>query len=120
MPTKSCQNLQTAFHYNSLLFLILFTIGIWKCRETLNQILVNEYRFNMGILNHFDDSLAFGPSILTISLGEPMWMNLSLPSERRNDYLDLLKSTRVYLERRSLFVMQDESRKGMETRHFKV
>ncbi|KAI9193262.1 uncharacterized protein BJ171DRAFT_587943 [Polychytrium aggregatum] len=74
------------------------------------QILVNEYRENMGIASHFEDALAFGSYILTLSLRNPIWMTMKLPREHTNHCSDILQQTRVLLEPRSLLVMSGESR----------
>lgn len=79
------------------------------------QILMNEYVGNMGISNHFDDPDAFGEVIVTISLMNPLWMNLTLPEQHTNQCQELLTSTKILLERRSLFVMRDDAR--YEWRH---
>jgi alkylated DNA repair dioxygenase AlkB len=48
--------------------------------EAPTQVLINEYRNNMGIASHFEDFDAFGPVILTISLVSPVYMTLKKPT----------------------------------------
>ncbi|KAL3904062.1 MAG: hypothetical protein SGARI_005098, partial [Bacillariaceae sp.] len=80
-----------------------------------SQVLINEYRNNMGIASHFEDFEAFGPIIVTISLMQPVYMTLKRPKEKTNgsdEYHDIVK---VLLEPGSLLVMKDEAR--YEYRH---
>lgn len=75
-----------------------------------SQILVNEYRNNLGIASHFEDFESFGPIILTISLINPIYMTLKKPTERTNacdKYLDVRK---ILLEPGSLLVMKGSAR----------
>lgn len=74
------------------------------------QILVNEYVGQCGIANHFDDDDAFGDTIVTISLGQPIWLNLQKPRVLTNQCQDLIDETRVLLEKGSLFAMQKDAR----------
>jgi alkylated DNA repair dioxygenase AlkB len=80
-----------------------------------SQVLINEYRNNMGIASHFEDFEAFGPIIVTISLVQPVYMTLKKPTQKTNgcdDYHDIVK---ILLEPGSLLVMKDETR--YEYRH---
>jgi len=78
--------------------------------EVPTQILMNEYTSNMGIRNHFDDHLAFGETIVTISLLEPIWMNLTKPIRLENACQELDGECKVLLEAGSMLVMKGESR----------
>ena len=99
------------------------------------QILVNEYIGDMGISSHFEDVDAFGDTIATISIIQPIYMNLEKPYEstaaqhsntsstvsstdsegniapENKHYISLEKKqqiekvTRVLLEPRSLFII---------------
>ena len=80
-----------------------------------SQVLVNEYRNNMGIASHFEDFDAFGDIILTISLNNPLYMTLKKPVERTNECSDYLDVQKVLLEPGSLLVMKDVARN--EYRH---
>ena len=93
------------------------------------QILINEYRNNMGIASHFEDFDAFGPVILTISLISPLYMTLKKPTiaptivepgsdndngtknnKKHNacdSYDDVVK---ILLEPGSLLIMKDDAR----------
>ena len=92
------------------------------------QVLINEYKNNMGIASHFEDFDAFGPVILTISLISPVYMTLKKPTNNpdalmnesnsngsddgRNinacdSYDDVIK---VLLEPGSLLIMKDDAR----------
>ncbi len=90
--------------------------------EPPTQILINEYKNNMGIASHFEDFDAFGPVILTISLVSPVYMTLKKPTieptisgESKTDdninagdtYDDVVK---VLLEPGSLLIMKDDAR----------
>ncbi|KAJ3251592.1 hypothetical protein HK103_002236 [Boothiomyces macroporosus] len=66
----------------------------------VTQILVNEYAGAMGISNHFDDSNAFGDTIVTISVGKPVWLTLTSNEDQ----------TKVFLEENSLFCMKEDAR----------
>lgn len=83
--------------------------------ELPSQVLVNEYRNNLGIASHFEDVHAFGPIILTISLVSPIYMTLKRPTEKTNgcsSYTDICK---ILLEPGSLLVMERDAR--YEYRH---
>jgi alkylated DNA repair dioxygenase AlkB len=74
------------------------------------QVLVNEYRNNLGIASHFEDFEAFGDVIVTISLVNPVYMTLKMPTERTNacdTYNDVVK---ILLEPGSLLVMRQDAR----------
>ena len=93
--------------------------------EPPTQILINEYKNNMGIASHFEDFNAFGPVILTISLVSPVYMTLKKPTiapiiDGGNDnkkinisinacdtYDDIVK---VLLEPGSLLIMKGDAR----------
>ena len=80
--------------------------------EYPDQILVNEYINNMGISTHFDDFNAFGKSIVTLSLINPIYMTLQKPINI-NNYCNKLYNNgnvRILLEPRSLFVMKNDCR----------
>lgn len=79
------------------------------------QILVNEYKNNLGIASHFEDYDAFGPIILTLSLVSPIYMTLKKPKRRTNDCTEYWDIQKILLEPGSLLVMEDEAR--MEYRH---
>ncbi|KAG7350016.1 2OG-Fe(II) oxygenase superfamily-domain containing protein [Nitzschia inconspicua] len=74
------------------------------------QVLVNEYRNNLGIASHFEDFDAFGDTIVTISLINPIYMTLKRPTERTNacdTYHDIVK---ILLEPGSILVMKRDAR----------
>jgi len=85
--------------------------------EAPSQVLINEYKNNMGIASHFEDFDAFGPVILTVSLVSPVYMTLKKPAklpdrEESNinacdTYDDIVK---VLLEPGSLLVMKGDAR----------
>lgn len=90
--------------------------------EPPTQILINEYKNNMGIASHFEDFAAFGPVILTISLVSPVYMTLKKPTTEPmitegtkssgninacDTYDDVVK---VLLEPGSLLIMKDDAR----------
>ncbi|KAJ3061647.1 hypothetical protein HK102_009033, partial [Quaeritorhiza haematococci] len=78
------------------------------------QILINEYLGPMGISHHHDTPHAFGDSIVTLSLGQPIWMTLQLPRGGEHHpnpkHRDIVAETRILLEPGSLLVMRDEAR----------
>jgi alkylated DNA repair dioxygenase AlkB len=80
-----------------------------------SQILINEYRNNLGIASHFEDFLAFGPTILTISLISPIYMTLKKPKVRCNSCHEYWDIQKIYLEPGSLLVMEGNAR--YEYRH---
>ena len=51
--------------------------------EKPTQLLINEYRNNMGIASHFEDTKAFGPMICTISLISPTYLTLKRPTQTK-------------------------------------
>jgi hypothetical protein len=71
------------------------------------QVLVNEYRNNLGIASHFEDFQAFGDVIVTISLLNPIYMTLKKPVEPTNacnvyqDIVKILLRTGSLLSRKS-------------------
>lgn len=87
------------------------------------QILVNEYLGNAGIASHFEDEEAFGPVIATISLLAPIYMTLEKPREKNNACDDIVRSSKLLLEPRSMMIMSGESRFDFRhciTRHMDV
>jgi len=80
-----------------------------------SQVLVNEYRNNLGIASHFEDVQAFGSIIVTISLVRPIYMTLKRPVERTNSCTEYLDIQKIFLEPGSLLVMKDQAR--YEYRH---
>jgi alkylated DNA repair dioxygenase AlkB len=75
-----------------------------------SQVLVNEYRNNLGIASHFEDVQAFGDVIVTISLLNPIYMTLKKPIQPTNacdEYQDIVK---ILLEPRSALIMKDAAR----------
>mmetsp|Transcript_85737 Transcript_85737/g.215968 ORF Transcript_85737/g.215968 Transcript_85737/m.215968 type:complete len:239 (+) Transcript_85737:39-755(+) len=92
-------------------------------QEFPSQILVNEYVDNWGIASHFEDFAAFGDTIATISLGNPVYMTLEQPKEPNNQCGEILRDTKVLLERRSLLILSGEARNAYRhgiTRHTNV
>eukprot|EP00537_Pseudo-nitzschia_pungens_P008545 CAMPEP_0172370080 /NCGR_PEP_ID=MMETSP1060-20121228/36127_1 /TAXON_ID=37318 /ORGANISM="Pseudo-nitzschia pungens, Strain cf. cingulata" /LENGTH=323 /DNA_ID=CAMNT_0013095239 /DNA_START=81 /DNA_END=1052 /DNA_ORIENTATION=- len=88
--------------------------------EAPTQVLINEYRNNMGIASHFEDFDAFGPVIVTISLISPVYITLKKPKNQPNldgsdnaninacdSYDDVVK---ILLEPGSLLIMKDDAR----------
>ena len=63
-----------------------------------------------GISSHFEDEDCFGPIICTISCICPVLMSLQRPREHTNDCQDLIASTKLLLEPKSLMVMAGDSR----------
>ncbi|KAJ3211166.1 hypothetical protein HDU82_006586 [Entophlyctis luteolus] len=72
-----------------------------------NQILVNEYINNAGLACHLEDVQAFGDYILTLSLLNPVWMDLK-PAE--NEGSSGMPAMRILLEPNSLLVMHSDAR----------
>lgn len=75
-----------------------------------SQVLVNEYRNNLGIASHFEDFGAFGPVILTLSLVNPIYMTLKKPLMRTNGCDEYHEIHKVLLEPGSLLVMEGDAR----------
>ena len=75
-----------------------------------SQILVNEYRNRLGIASHFEDFDAFGETILTISLLQPIYMTLKKPLYRTNDCHEYHDIQKIYLAPKSLLVMSNTAR----------
>ncbi|OEU06259.1 hypothetical protein FRACYDRAFT_201639, partial [Fragilariopsis cylindrus CCMP1102] len=87
--------------------------------EKPTQVLINEYKNNMGIASHFEDIDSFGPMICTISLIAPIYMTLKKPttndaSNSTNSntnacdvYDDVVK---ILLEPGSLLIMKSDAR----------
>ena len=86
--------------------------------ETPTQVLINEYKNNMGIASHFEDFDAFGPVILTVSLVSPVYMTLKKPTvlstEGDNNNINACDSyddvVKILLEPGSLLVMKHDAR----------
>jgi alkylated DNA repair dioxygenase AlkB len=89
---------------------MLIELGFFSRQDPPTQILVNEYVGPMGIASHFDESSAFGDTIVTISLGQPIWMSLVQPLQHTNQCQEYLNETKVLLETGSLFAMQKSVR----------
>ena len=64
-----------------------------------DQILVNEYVGQMGIASHHDTEIAFGDTIVTLSLVNSCWLVLKHEQE-----------TKLLMEPRSLLVMKQDCR----------
>lgn len=75
-----------------------------------SQILVNEYRNRLGIASHFEDFEAFGDTILTLSLLQPIYMTLKKPLYRTNDCEEYHDIQKIYLAPKSLLVMSSTAR----------
>ena len=75
-----------------------------------SQVLINEYKNNMGIASHFEDREAFGPMICTLSLVESTYLTLKKPTDATNQcthYTDIVK---ILLEPGSLLIMKADAR----------
>jgi alkylated DNA repair dioxygenase AlkB len=59
--------------------------GVFPLHSPPTQIMVNEYRGATGISNHVDDWNAFGDTVVTLSLVNPIWMNLQKNNEKINE-----------------------------------
>merc|ERR1712224_522784 len=84
---------------------------VFSSRDEINQVAANEYKENAGISLHVENPTAFGANLATLSLLTPVEMTL-VPADLQTtpsgvDHGDWLK---IYLEPRSLLVMQGESR----------
>ena len=82
--------------------------------EKPTQVLINEYKNNMGIASHFEDVDSFGPMICTISLISPIYMTLKKPTvtienntNACNVYDDVVK---ILLEPGSLLILKSDAR----------
>lgn len=75
-----------------------------------NHILVNEYVGHQGIGSHFDDDLAFGSVIVTISLNQGVWMTLQQPAHATNSCPHIQQEQRIFLRPGSCLVMSQGSR----------
>ncbi|KAI8612688.1 hypothetical protein BC830DRAFT_1135568 [Chytriomyces sp. MP71] len=90
-----------------------------------SQILVNEYRGDAGLSCHVEDTNSFGHYILTLSLVNPVWMDLKpvVPSQQQgpstssstgNPFISSPsqqpKPLRILLEPRSMLILESESR----------
>lgn len=90
--------------------------------EAPSQVLINEYKNNMGIASHFEDFDAFGPIILTVSLVSPVYMTLKKPTNPPHNTISNLEKknlnacdtyeniVKVFLEPGSLLVMKGDAR----------
>ncbi|KAJ3228896.1 hypothetical protein HDU78_009500 [Chytriomyces hyalinus] len=73
----------------------------------ISQILVNEYIGDAGLSCHLEDTNAFGDYIYTLSLLNPVWMDLK-PIYSSDD--DTRRPFRILLEPRSMLVMSGDAR----------
>ena len=78
--------------------------------EEPSQCLVNEYKWNMGISSHFDDPHAFGETVVSLSLCEPLFFTLKKPKIKTNGCLEIEQEIKMYLEPRSLLILRGEAR----------
>lgn len=78
--------------------------------ETPNQCLVNEYKGNQGISSHIDDNTAFGKDIACVSLLNPIYLTMKKPKVCLNTCHDIVEEEKLYIEPRSLFLLQGEAR----------
>ncbi|ORY43020.1 hypothetical protein BCR33DRAFT_717747 [Rhizoclosmatium globosum] len=95
-------------------------------RHPSSQLLVNEYLGNTGLSCHLEDPLAFGHYIYTISLINPVWMDLkpilndsdtsntnTIPKQRSENTVDgvnPLLPMRILLEPRSVLILAGNAR----------
>ena len=63
-----------------------------------------------GISSHFEDTHAFGDTIMTVSLLAPVYMTLRKPRIATNDCKDIEDEVQVLLEPRSCLMMTGDSR----------
>ncbi|KAJ3286971.1 hypothetical protein HDU79_006097 [Rhizoclosmatium sp. JEL0117] len=90
-----------------------------------SQLLVNEYLGNTGLSCHLEDPLAFGHYIYTISLINPVWMDLkpilndsepsntnTIPKQRSESTVDEVNPLpmRILLEPRSVLILAGDAR----------
>lgn len=68
-----------------------------------DQAIINEYETGQGIAPHIDCEPCFGDTIISLSLGSTCIMNFEQAS-------DLSNKIGIFIEPRTLLVMQDESR----------
>lgn len=67
--------------------------------DNLTQILINEYKPGQGIGKHID-KLIFGDTVMSLSLGSDITMQLANDKEEVN----------IFLPRRSLLILKDDAR----------
>ena len=84
--------------------------GYFDGNDLPDQVLVNEYTHSMGIRSHFEDENAFGAVIVTISLGDPIWITLKKPLHHLNSCPSIREYTKILLKPRSIFVMARDAR----------
>jgi alkylated DNA repair dioxygenase AlkB len=97
-------------HHFDFLLERLITLGYFTADQPPTQILVNEYVGPMGIASHFDDENAFGDTVVTVSLGQPVWLSLVQPRLLTNQCQDIENETKILIEPNSLFGMQRDIR----------
>lgn len=94
--------------------LLLMTQRLSKLlQHDFNQIIVNEYLSGQGISPHTDDVRIFGDTIVTLSLGQPVYMEFShhpKKDEKKDNKKDEKKHAKVWLPRRSLAVLLGDAR----------
>lgn len=87
----------------------IFDQGETITSGNITQVLVNEYIGVQGINHHYDDNLAFGDYIITISLLMPIWITLQRPA-----YKDIHNIThdkqRILLQPRSICIKTLDAR----------
>ncbi|KAI9341127.1 hypothetical protein BDR26DRAFT_330964 [Obelidium mucronatum] len=75
------------------------------------QLLVNEYIGSTGLSCHLEDPDAFGHYIYTISLVNPVWMDLKpILNNHEENATDLQTPMRILLEPRSVLILSGDSR----------
>ncbi|HEY9675472.1 MAG TPA: alpha-ketoglutarate-dependent dioxygenase AlkB [Waterburya sp.] len=67
-----------------------------------DQVIVNEYQPNQGIVSHIDCTPCFGNTIITLSLGSACVMEFRHPQTQ--------ETARILLQPRSLLIFQGEAR----------
>jgi alkylated DNA repair protein alkB family protein 8 len=85
-------------------------IPIFTKEKYPTQFLVNEYLETHGIATHYDDENAFGDTIVTVSLVNPIPLRLQYPTHKINHCKGVEKEVKILLEPGSLFVMKREAR----------
>ncbi|OEU09137.1 hypothetical protein FRACYDRAFT_195706 [Fragilariopsis cylindrus CCMP1102] len=79
--------------------------------EKPTQVLINEYKNNMGIASHFEDINSFGPIICTISLLSPIYMTLKKPIVTIENACDVYEDVvKILLEPGSLLILKSDAR----------
>lgn len=64
--------------------------------KKFNQVIINEYQPGQGIADHIDNTVLFGDTIISLSLGSGIIMKLG--------------DSDIYLPRRSLLILKEEFR----------